>query len=171
MKKFGKAALSILKGIAPLAASAIGGPFAGPALAILSQTLGIKDNEVEDYILSASPDQLLELKKADMQFKQWMRDADIREEQLNIEDRSSARQLARDRGQSIQAMLSVAYTVGYFLTLASFVFGWANVSVEYQDMTMTLIGALAAPQLQILNFWFGSSKGSGDKTSLLANGT
>ena len=51
------------------------------------------------------------------------------------------------------------------------VFGWANVSVEYQDMTMTLIGALAAPQLQILNFWFGSSKGSGDKTSLLANGT
>jgi len=69
-----------------------------------------------------------------------------------------------------QITLSIVYTVGYFGTLASFIFGWAEVAPEYRDMTITLIGALAAPQIQILNFWFGSSAGSKAKTEAIVNG-
>jgi len=173
LKAFGKKALSILKGVAPLAASAIGGPFAGPAMSIIASTLGIGEDKVEDYILSGNPDQLLELKKADMEFQRWMRDADIREDQLHAEDRDSARDLAKDKGIKVQATLSGLYTLGYFGTLYVFISGAAAVDAAMVGMVQTLIGALGAAQLQILNFWFGSSRGSKDKTEALvkaANG-
>ena len=173
MKSFGKKALSILKGIAPLAASAIGGPFAGPAMAILSQFTGTDEDHVEDFILSASPDQLLQLKLAETELDRWREEAGIRRDEMEVQDRDSARQLAKDKGIVVQAVLSALYTLGYFGTLFVFITGKASVPPDMVGMVTTLIGALGAAQLQILNFWFGSSRGSKDKTAALvkaANG-
>ena len=167
MKNFGKKAMDILKGIAPLAASAVGGPFAGAAMSILAKTLGVDENQVEDYILSASPDQLLELKKAELELDRWREEAGIRKEELAVQDRQSARQLAMEKGILAQVVLSVGYTVGYFSIMFVFVFGGADVAQEELGMINTLIGALGAAQLSILNFWFGSSKGSKDKSEAL----
>lgn len=167
MKNFGKKAMDILKGIAPLAASAVGGPFAGAAMSILAKTLGVDEDKVEDYILSASPDQLLELKKAELELDRWREEAGIRKEELAVQDRQSARQLAMEKGILAQVVLSVGYTVGYFSIMFVFVFGGADVAQEELGMINTLIGALGAAQLSILNFWFGSSKGSKDKSEAL----
>jgi hypothetical protein len=167
MKKFGRKALSILKGIAPLAASAMGGPYAGAAMSILAKNLGVTEDKVEEYILSASPDQLLQLKLAEIELDRWREEAGIRKDEIAAKDRESARDLAKTRGVAIQASLSVLYTVGYFLTLFLFISGWAAVKPDYKEMVMVLIGALASPQLQILNFWFGSSQGSASKTDML----
>jgi hypothetical protein len=173
MKAFGKKALAILRGVAPLAASAIGGPFAGPAMAILSQFTGTDEDHVEDFILSASPEQLLELKKAEIELDRWREEAGIRRDEMEVQDRESARDLAKEKGITVQATLSALYTLGYFGTLYVFISGKAAVSVDMVGMVQTLIGALGAAQLQILNFWFGSSRGSKDKTAALvkaANG-
>jgi len=90
-----------------------------------------------------------------------------------VQDRDSARQLAKDKGIVVQAVLSALYTLGYFGTLFVFITGKASVPPDMVGMVTTLIGALGAAQLQILNFWFGSSRGSKDKTAALvkaANG-
>lgn len=167
MKGWSKKALDILKGIAPLAASAVGGPFAGAAMSILAKTLGVDEDKVEDYILSASPDQLLELKKAEMELDRWREEAGIRKEELAVQDRQSARQLAMEKGIFAQVSLAFGYTLGYFGALYVFIFGHADISAELTGMVNTLIGALGAAQLQILNFFFGSSKGSKDKQDAL----
>ena len=167
MKNFGKKAMDILKGIAPLAASAVGGPFAGAAMSIIAKTVGVDDDKVEDFILSASPDQLLELRKAELELDRWREEAGIRVEELAVQDRQSARQLAMEKGILAQVVLSVGYTVGYFSIMFVFVFGGADVAQEELGMINTLIGALGAAQLSILNFWFGSSKGSKDKSEAL----
>jgi hypothetical protein len=81
--------------------------------------------------------------------------------------------MAMERGIFAQVVLSVGYTIGYFGCIFVFIFGGANVEAELTGMVNTLIGALGAAQLQVLNFWFGSSKGSKDKTAALtkaANG-
>lgn len=164
---WGKKALDILKGIAPTAAAALGGPYAGPVLAILSGVLDVKPDKVEDYVLSASPDQLLALKQAEIELERWREEAGIRKEELMVQDRQSARQMAVERGIYAQVVLSVGYTIGYFSIMFTFVFGGANVDPEELGMVNTLIGALGAAQLQLLNFWFGSSKGSKDKQDAL----
>jgi hypothetical protein len=158
MKSFGKKALDILRGIAPLAASAVGGPFAGAAMSIIAKTVGVDEDKVE---------QLLELKKAEMELDRWREEAGIRKEELAVQDRQSARQLAMEKGLFAQIVLSVGYTIGYFSIMFLFVFGVARVDPEELGMVNTLIGALGAAQLQILNFFFGSSKGSKDKQDAL----
>lgn len=169
-KKIGKSALDIIKGIAPVAASAFGGPFAGAAMSIIAKQLGVKENEVEDYVLSANPDQLLQLKQAEIEFERWREEAGIRREELIVEDRKDARTLAKEKGVMVQAILSAAYTIGYFGTLWTVMNGGINVDPEYNGLVQTLLGALGAAQLQVLNFWFGSSRGSAEKTQILANG-
>jgi hypothetical protein len=37
-----------------------------------------------------------------------------------------------------------------------------------QNVLFTLLGALGAAFTQVVNFWLGSSKGSSDKTALIA---
>ena len=167
MKSLGKKALSILKGIAPMAASAVGGPFAGAAMSIIAKTVGVDEDKVEDYILSANPDQLLELRKAEIELDRWREEAGIRKEELMVQDRQSAREMAMERGILAQVVLSIGYTIGYFGIMFVFVFGGANVDPEETGMINTLVGALGAAQLSILNFWFGSSKGSKDKSTAL----
>ena len=150
-----------------MAASAVGGPFAGAAMSIIAKTVGVDEDKVEDFILSASPDQLLELKKAEMELDRWREEAGIRKEELAVQDRQSARQLAMEKGILAQVVLSVGYTIGYFSIMFVFVFGGADVAQEEIGMINTLVGALGAAQLSILNFWFGSSKGSKDKSEAL----
>lgn len=170
LKKFGKKALAILKGVAPLAASAIGGPFAGPALAIISKAVGISENKVEDFILAASPDQLLELKKAEIELDRWREEAGIRIEELQAQDRDSARELASSRGIIVQATLSAVFILGYFGMIYLF---FTNLTLENMSdfskgQVGILIGVMTAAVPQILGFWFGSSRGSKEKTDVLA---
>ena len=47
--------------------------------------------------------------------------------------------------------------------------GWTNIDEGMSGMVTTLIGALGAAQLQILNFFFGSSRGSKEKTEMLTD--
>lgn len=161
---------SIVSTIAPTIGTALGGPLGGVAMKFLADKFtGGDTGEVEDYLLSASPEALKDLKTADMEFRKHMADLGVRLEEIASQDRSDARLLAREKGIKVQAGLSLGYTVGYFGTLGFFIMGWTQIDPAMNGMVTTLIGALGAAQLQILNFWFGSSRGSKEKTELLAS--
>jgi hypothetical protein len=166
----GKTLKKLIGGIAPTIGTAIGGPLGGVAMKFLADKFTEGDTgKVEDFLLSASPDDLKQLKTAEMEFQKHMADLGVRLEELEIEDRESARQLAIEKGIKVQAGLSLAYTAGYFGTLATFILGWAEPSADTQGMITTLIGALGAAQISILQFWFGSSRGSKEKTEALTS--
>ena len=86
---------SIVKAVAPTLGAALGGPAGGMAAKIISEgILGKPDAseaEIEDFLLTASPEQMLELKKLDAQFAVDMKKLDIDVFRIESDDKKSAR--------------------------------------------------------------------------------
>jgi 4-hydroxybenzoate polyprenyltransferase len=152
-----------LGAVAPALAAALGGPLAGAAVGVIAKALGVEastTDELSSLIGGATPEQLLLLKNADNDFVKSMKE-------LEIEDRKSARTMAQTIGSAPQMVLSAIYSVGYFLMLYALVNGGVTVPDGLKDSFTMLLGVMTAAQAQIMNFWFGSSSGSKDKTKKL----
>lgn len=155
----------IVSAVAPALGTALGGPLAGTAINVLGQKLlgkpDASEDDIKDMILTASPDQLVELKKIDAGFKLSMREMQIDLERIGVDDRKSARNLARDNVWP-QILLSVVYTLGYFGILVGLMYVAMRDQSLMLDSTVTavlttLVGALSAGIPTILKFWFGGS--------------
>ncbi len=160
---------SIVASVAPTIATALGGPLAGAGVAAISQALlGKKDGtekEIAAILKGADPEILFKMKEADQAFAVKMRELDIDLEKLDYTDRQSAR--ARESTVKDNTNKVLAFTiVGAFIALvASTILGYAKVD---SVLAGTLVGYLSAKCEQVLAYYFGSSKGSTDKTGLLA---
>lgn len=161
--------LSILAAIAPTIATATGGPLAGAAVAELARRFtGGKTEEVEDFILGATPEQLSEIKKADQEFKIRLQELGLKLEEINAADRADARGLAKATSLKPQSILSGVFLLGYFLVVGLFMGGFVAVPAEFRDTFSVLLGVLTANIPGIMQFWFGSSSGSKNKDALQA---
>lgn len=156
--------------VSPLLGGALGGPLGGMAGKLLQTALGVDSNDAALTILESDPDSLLKLKQIEADLEVRMEELGITEEQIHAEDRDSARGMAKEKGMMPQVIMSVVYTIGYFGVLYMFMTGGLQVKPEHNVMFGGLLGILSAAQIQILNFWFGSSSGSKRKTEVLANG-
>lgn len=162
--------------VAPSIATALGGPLAGQAISVITGALGLGPTEEEKAIqvISQSPDALLKLKLAEIDFQKFLTESGIKLEELDVQrekiatdDRASARNLGVVRGLAPQITLSFAYTCGYFMVLIGLMTGVFHVWEEGHDLLLGLVGALSAGQVQILNYWFGSSSGSVRSSQML----
>lgn len=167
MKDFGKAALGVLKSLAPTVATALGGPFAGMAVAAVAKKLGVEQDEVEKVLLAGDPEQFAKVKQAEQDFKKSMRELDIREAELHQQDRGSARDLAKQAGIWPHVTLSTLWTLAYFAALYMVLSGKIDVG-EHKALAESLLITLTVVQGQVLAFWFGSSSGSKQKTAALS---
>lgn len=159
----------LLKSVAPTIATAVGGPMGGIAMKFLADKFTDGDTgKVEDYLLSADPQDLKELKTADMEFRKHMKELDIDLERIHAGDRDSARKLAMSQGTKPQIVMSLVYSASYFVVLYLFISGRVQVMDGLKELVGTLLGVLTTLQVQISNFWFGSSAGSKHKTDALA---
>lgn len=161
----------VIGAVAPTIAAALGGPLAGTAVAALSKALLGKDNGTEDelapLLASASPETLLKVKEADNALKLGLAEAGVRLEELNAADRNSARNREIQRGDNTTKILAYAYTIGYFAIFA--VIMKTGVDLRMESIIVVLLGILTAAQAQIMNYYFGSSAGSAQKNSLMAD--
>jgi hypothetical protein len=161
---------SLVSSVAPLLGTAIGGPFGLMAGKVLQETLGVDSEEAAIEQLRTNPDALLKLKAGEQAFASRMKELDITEQQLHAADRDSARKLATSRGILFQAGLTVLFMAGYFGLFYLFFSGTEVVLNDWQrGQVGVLIGVLTASIPQLLAFWFGSSKGSADKTAAMTD--
>lgn len=165
---------NVLGAIAPTVASVLGGPLAGAAVGALSAALlGKPDGTVDEMsplIAGASPDILLKIKQAEANLTTSLAAAGVQIEDINSRDRDSARKMAIDTKSTMTAGLAVAYTFAYFASLWivwRYGLGAADSMEASRDLLQTLLGALSAVQLQIMNFYFGSSSSSKDKDRII----
>ena len=63
---------NIVGAVAPTLGTALGGPFGGMAGDVISKVLGVENNpkSIEQALANATPEQLLEIKKAELALKQ-----------------------------------------------------------------------------------------------------
>jgi len=164
----------ILQTFAPVIGTALGGPLGGAAARFAVEKLTGEKIETEQgnvdrlkaFLGGASPADMAMLKKLDQEFELQLKELDIKKEALNVDDRKSARNMAMAAGMRPQIILSAIYTTAYAMVMFCFMAGWINVPENQQILFGSLIGILTGAQVQIMNFWFGSSSGSKEKDAL-----
>jgi len=161
---------SLVKTVAPVLGTALGGPFGGMATKWLSgKLLGDEDAGEEalaQAISSANPEMFVRIKELNLEFKQEMARIGLEEKQLVVEDRKSARELFKVNIWP-QIILSIVYIAGYFTILGVVLTGKVNVDPDLKSLVNILIGVLTGTIPMIMQFWFGSSLGSKEKTKHL----
>lgn len=153
---------ALVKSIAPTLGAALGGPMGGAATKFLADKFlgdpNATEQDLADVILSASPEKLAEIRKLDNDFKIEMRKLDIDVFKLEVSDKDSARDLAKVNMWP-QIILSALFIGGFFsLTYIEA----SNPAISLSDYQK---GILTAAIPMILQFWFGSSMGSKEKTA------
>lgn len=155
--------------VAPTIATALGGPLAGAAVAAVGKAVLGKDNategEIEAAMVNASPADLLKLKEADNAFKLEMEKLGVDLERVHAGDRDSARKremAVQDWTPRILAYMVISGFLGIAYTVL-----FADAKPD-SVLAGTIIGYVSAKADQALSYYFGSTKGSAEKTRLLA---
>lgn len=91
--KFGHRLKSVVAAVAPTIGSALGGPLGGAAATAIAAALGVRPEAkaIAKAIESATPDQLIEIKKAEQTFEERMRELDVDVFKLETLDVQNAR--------------------------------------------------------------------------------
>lgn len=157
----------IVASVAPVLGTALGGPFGGMAAKFLGNALTGDENTTEDVleemVTNANPDLMFKIKELDSGFKLEMERIGLKKEQLVVEDRKDARQLF-SVDKRPQIILSGVFIGGYFTLVYALITGGFVIDASQTALVSTLIGVLTAGVANIMQFWFGSSSGSKDKT-------
>lgn len=173
-------ALSVLEKLAPMLATGLGGPLAGGAVSMLEGVFGLtpaatattddRQASIAAAISGATPDQLLALKKADLDYSAQMTALGFKDAEalaaLAVQDRSSARQMQISTKSITAPLLASFITMGFFGTLATMMF--ITMPVATHDALMLMLGSLGTAWTGVVAYYFGSSAGSDRKTELLA---
>jgi len=160
--------LKVIKTVAPALATAVGGPLGGIAYRAISAVLTGSEDTPEDQLIqaaqSATPEQLLALKKAEHEFIQKMKELDIDLERIAAGDRDSARNREIQTNDWTPRILAATVTVGYFGTL----FWMLNNGVPREsEVLVYMLGVLGTTWGMIMGYFFGSSSGSQEKNGML----
>ncbi len=154
--------LSILKGVAPVLATAVAGPAGGAAVGWIASKLGIDDDTIEGVTeaLTGNPEMTMKLKELDLEYAK-----------LDQLDRDSARKAYAAVATSEYATkLDKAVVPILALGTVALAFGFIgllmvkDVPVDQQQMIIFALGFITSSAGQVLSFYFGSSQGSKDKT-------
>jgi hypothetical protein len=157
--------LSILKGVAPILATAVAGPAGGATVGWLADKLGVDDATVEGVTaaLTGNPELTLKLKELDLEYAK-----------LEQMDRDSARkaysevatsQYATKLDKAVVPILALGTVALAFLFIGVLIF--IDVAADQQQMIIFALGFITSSAGQVLSFYFGSSQGSKDKTKEL----
>ena len=154
--------LSLLKGVAPVLATAVTGPAGGAAVGWIASKLGIDDATVEGVTqaLTGNPEMTMKLKELDLEYAK-----------LEVADRDSARKAyaavatsenATKLEKLVVPVLALG-VVGLAFTLIG-VLMFVNTPADQQQIIIFALGFITSAAGQVLSFYFGSSQGSKDKT-------
>ena len=155
--------------VAPVLASALGSPMAGVAVKMATDALGFNNGSEDDLamaVASGDPQVLATLKQVDNEFKLEMKRLDVEIQKLDVKDRASARAMGVAKGFMPQVVLSSIFVCGFIYVLGV-LFQGESVNESMMEPAMYVLGILSAGIIQIMNFWFGSSSGSKDKTKAM----
>ena len=165
-------ATDFLKALVPMIGTALGGPFGGVAASFVASKLGLDSKDlkaVSDVLTSGTmtPDQVSQLKLAELDMQKWMADNNIKIKQIEADNVKGAREMQIATRSYVPAVISYVVVAGYFGILTGLMFGVLHVT-DNQSL-LILIGALSTAFGGVLNFWLGSSHGSQSKDAMLHN--
>ena len=96
-----------------------------------------------------------------------LEEVDVKREEGAAQDRNSARKMQYKTKSPVPAILSGAVTLGFFGAL--FIMLIDGVPEGEKDVLLVMLGSLGTAWTGVVNYWFGSSTGSKEKTHLMGD--
>ncbi len=157
-----------LSAIAPTLATALGGPFAGAATKFIAgKFLGNENSEsseVESFILGASPEQLVKIKNSDNEFKLQMEKLGVDVFRIEADDKKNARK--EHKLSNMPAIISVSLTL--FVVGIVYALFYTAPPEAAENVLFMLLGVVIKEWSNSMHFWFGTTRGSQEKTEKLS---
>ena len=163
---------SLIKSVAPTAASLFGGPLAGMAVEAIAGAIGEPNASKEQVIEKLqtgglTADQMAALKTAEANLKIKLRELDIDLEKVHAADRDSARNMAIKTGD-VWTPRILAFVVLITWGIVQYHLLTAVVDSTMRELVARLLGTLDAALMAVLYYYYGSSAGSAAKNDALA---
>ena len=163
-------------GVAPMIATLFGGPAAGAVTAMVASALGVEETpEAIHSAIASDPSALLKIKELEFTYKEKLADLTFETTKAHLADRQSARQREVDIQKSggsnmLMYILGCLIVAGFFGVTALLIFRTTVIPPGSRDAVMLLIGNLGVCFGAVVQYFFGSSKGSADKTAMMVRG-
>ena len=164
---------SLLSKVAPVLASAIGGPFAGVAVSTGLKALGIapKPTNAENEALlteavKSNPEAALKLLQAENDFKLKMKELGIKESEIEAGDRANARQREVSTGDHTPRHL--AYMLSFMVALMWYSLLKIPIPKDSSALLFSLAGAVSTAWIGAMAYFHGSSSGSKQKSEIIS---
>ncbi len=161
----------IIGAVAPTVATALGGPVGGLVASMAAKALMGRDSaapdEVADFVLAnQTPETFAKLKELEGEVSVKLRELDVDLARIAAGDRDSARRRQIETGDKMPAVIAIAALGGFFGILGALIF--VDVPADALSPLNIMLGALGTLLTSIGAYYFGSSRGSAEKTWLLA---
>lgn len=145
--------------LAPTLGTALGGPVGGAAAGMLAEVLGCDPTpqKIERALQTATPEQLAEIKKAEIAFETRMKELEVDVFALETADTQDARKnFSKDWTARVIGLIMVLFFCGY-VGLITLLPPEQN-SMELTNLVMGYLGGLVSA---VVSFYFGSSQNKG----------
>ena len=146
---------NVVGSIAPSLGSALGGPLGGMATKVICETLGCKSDpkSIDAAIQQATPEQLLQLKKAEKDFELRMKELDVDVFKLETEDKQDARgKFSKDWTARIMGLAVLGGFLGYI-----FLVTLQPPEQNSEALINLVLGYLGGLASAVISFYFGAS--------------
>ena len=146
---------NVVGAVAPTLGTALGGPMGGMAANMIAEVLGVPNNpkSIEKGIAEATPEQMLELKKAENDFEVQMKELEVDVFKLEVADTQDARgKFSKDWTARIMGVA----TVGGFLAYI-FLVTLQPPEQNSEALINLVLGYLGGLASAVISFYFGAS--------------
>tara|TARA_R100000734_G_scaffold8191_1_gene6441 strand:- start:1058 stop:1531 length:474 start_codon:yes stop_codon:yes gene_type:complete len=146
---------NIVGAVAPTLGTALGTPMGGMAANLIAKTLGVSNDQksIQQALQNATPEQMLELKKAEQQFETQMKELDVDIFKLETQDKQHARSMfSKDWTARIIGLLTIGGFLGYI-----FLVTLQPPEQNSEALINLVLGYLGGLASAIISFYFGAS--------------
>lgn len=157
---------------APILGTLIGGPAGGAVGGLIAAALGTEGTpDAVSEALKTNPDAAVKLKE--LQDSKDIKFAELAAEHAKMElstaaaDRANAREREVKTGDKTPRVLAAFVTLGFFATLGYLIYK-GKPQDGMGDALLVMLGSLGTAWTGIIQYYFGSSAGSAQKTDILA---
>ena len=151
---------NIVGAVAPTLGTALGGPMGGMAANMIADVLGVPNNpkSIEKGLAEATPEQMLELKKAELKFEVQMKERDVDVFKFEVADGQDARKnFSKDWTARIMGIAVVGGFMGYI-----FLVTLQPPEQNSEALINLVLGYLGGLASAVISFYFGASNTSKD---------
>jgi len=152
---------NIVGAVAPTLGTALGGPMGGMAANMIADVLGCDNNPkaMEKAVQAATPEQMLELKKAEQAFEVQMKELEVDVFKLEVQDTQDARKtFSKDWTTRIIGIATLGGFLGYI-----FLITLQPPEANSEALVNLVLGYLGGLASAIISFYFGASHSGDDK--------